>query len=353
MFSILILAVAVPSQVYAQISPDTKPFTYQNDVKLSVEYPISWDVVENSITSDLWIASIYDDKNDWKVQIDLSLYENDPILLNMQDDKIVEYTFLSYFYACNDLSFERIPFELLSAHVQDVVFENYQQKRGSFETQIELSEWWLTLRDSEIKKMFFEKGVFVDDYLKGFECTNFTPVDFKIFEVNGYKTFQYIYSWNQMLPDGNYFENVSVETELWIKDKRNYVVNVSSESTIENFNVHAVEFEDMIESVQIEILPKKNSLPHWVKIDSGLWALGNISDKKFKSSLGYIITEKIIDRPEIFGTKYFETTKFPEWLETAARAYAENKITEKEYVECIQYLVDSRIIHYLIDGQTN
>ncbi len=345
----LVLTLIIPSSSFAQVGdPDHDVLFYQNDVMLTAEYPKDWDLVKNTVTSDLWIASLYDDEDEWKIQVDLSVYENDPALEKLLDDKIIEYTFLSYFYACDDMSFDRLPFELLSVRVQQIVFEEFNQVRNGLDSEMSLSEWWLTLRNSQIKKMFEEKGVFEEDYVTGYECDTFTPVDFKIYKINGHKAFQYIYSWHQKLPDGNYFENVTTETDIWVSDVRNYVVNVSSETTLDNRDIYTVQYEDIVESVTLQVLQKKTSLPPWIKTDAGLWAIDTISDKKFKSSIGYIITEKILDRPELFGTEFFKTTEFPSWLKDTARWYSENNITEDEFVNCVKHLVKTNLIKYQV-----
>lgn len=332
----------IPSYAAAQSLEQT--ITNEGLLSFTVNYPNGWDVERNTITSSGWVASIYDSIVDWEIQVDISYYPNKGNISRHSD--IIENTFLAYYYACNEFSFSKIPFEKLDESVQSVIYEQYKDARETTESVLELHKWWMLQSNSKLKDMFKDKPIFEMDYKEGFECANFVPVDFKITDVDGYDTFQYIYSWEQVFPDGRYFDNVNIETDIWIEGSNPYIINISGETTLENFEKHHFEYEEIVESVKIHSVDRfQNSFPDWIKIDAGFFSTYGISNDEFKSSLSYIVKEKIKDR---LGHDFPKLTiaTFPDWLRTPSGWYSQNEITEEEFIVIIQYLTENKFIQY-------
>ena len=362
----LLVTVAVLSENASAQSGQTNPsfsnhnFKYDGIVSLSAEYPYGWDVDKNVITSTGWIASFYDSIENWEIQVDLSAYKVPNELLSMKDDQIMEYTFLSYYYACGDTSFTRTMFDRLPGNVIEIVYEKFASESEDPGNLSALIEWWSSLYEYEISEMFENKGIDESKYKEGYECSEFTPIDFKIMQVGDYQTYQYVYSWIQTFPDGTYFENVNVETDVWvkkfvvnvnvetdvlIKTKNLYIVNLSGETTLDNHEKHLVEYEDIIESLIISEKPSfsQSILPQWVKIDAGLWSLNSISDTEFKNAVEFVITNQLVQKPTVLDTDVI-ISSIPDWLKNIAGWLSQNEISEADFINSITHLCNEKLI---------
>ena len=362
---LLVTVAVLPENASAQ-SGQTNPsfsnhnFKYDGIVSLSAEYPYGWDVDKNVITSTGWIASFYDSIENWEIQVDLSAYKVPNELLSMKDDQIMEYTFLSYYYACGDTSFTRTMFDRLPGNVIEIVYEKFASESEDPRNLLALREWWSSLYEYEISEMFENKGIDESQYKEGYECSEFTPIDFKIMQVGDYQTYQYIYSWIQTFPDGTYFENVNVETDVWvkkfvvnvnvetdvlIKTKNLYIVNLSGETTLDNHEKHLVEYEDIIESLIISEKPSfsQSILPQWVKIDAGLWSLNSISDTEFKNAVEFVITNQLVQKSTALDTDVI-ISNIPDWLKNIAGWLSQNEISEADFINSITHLCNEKLI---------
>ena len=362
---LLVTVAVLPENASAQSGQTNTSFSNHNFkhdgiVSLSAEYPYGWDVDKNVITSTGWIASFYDSIENWEIQVDLSAYKVPNELLSMKDDQIMEYTFLSYYYACGDTSFTRIMFDRLPGNVIEIVYEKFASESEDLGNLSALIEWWSSLDEYEISEMFENKGIDESQYKEGYECSEFTPIDFKIMQVGDYQTYQYIYSWIQTFPDGTYFENVNVETDVWvkkfvvnvnvetdvlIKTKNLYIVNLSGETTLDNHKKHLVEYEDIIESLIISEKPSfsQSILPQWVKIDAGLWSLNSISDTEFKNAVEFVITNQLVQKPTALDTDVI-ISNIPDWLKNIAGGLSQNEISEADFINSITHLCNEKLI---------
>ena len=362
----LLVAVVVltenASAEYVQTNSSFSNHNFKHDgiVSLSVEYPYGWDVDKNVITSTGWIATFYDNIENWEIQVDLSAYKAHNELLSMKDDQIIEYAFLGYYYTCGDTSFTRIMFDRLPAALHEIVYEKYKSEGKDPKDFLALAKWWSSLYEYEISEMFENKGIAESQYKEGYECSEFTPIDFKIMQVGDYQTYQYIYSWIQTFPDGTYFENVNVETDVWvkkfvvnvnvetdvlIKTKNLYIINLSGETTLDNHEKHLVEYEDIIESLIISEKPSfsQSILPQWVKIDAGLWSLNSISDTEFKNAVEFVITNQLVQKPTALDTDVI-ISNIPDWLKNIAGWLSQNEISEADFINSITHMCNEKLI---------
>ena len=362
---LLVIVAILPENVLAQSGQTSPSFTNHNFkhdgiVSLSVEYPYGWDVDKNVITSTGWIASFYDNIENWEIQVDLSAYQAPNELLSMKDEQIMEYTFLSYYYACGDTSFTRIMFDRLPGNVKEIVYEKFASESEDPRNLLVLMEWWSSLYEYEISEMFENKGIAESQYKEGNECSEFTPIDFKIMQIGDYQTYQHIYSWKQTSPDGTYFENVNIETDIWVKKfvvnvntetdillKSNnlYIVNLSGETTLDNYEKHLLQYEDIIESIIIYEKPSfsQSILPQWVKIDAGLWSLNSISDTEFKNAVEFVITNQLIQKTTFSDTDII-VSDIPNWIKNIAGWLLQDEISESDFINSIMHLCNEKLI---------
>ena len=87
-------------------------------------------------------------------------------------------------------------------------------------------------------------------------------------------------------------------------------------------------------------------IPSWVKNVSGWWANDQISEKEFLAAIEYLINNNIISLVlmpcDIFGTS--DTESVPSWVKNAAGWWANDEIDDDTFVNALTYLIEKRII---------
>ena len=96
--------------------------------------------------------------------------------------------------------------------------------------------------------------------------------------------------------------------------------------------------------VSIIILPVAfaDSTPDWVKNTAGWWATDAISEDEFVNAIEFLINEEIIDVSASSNSKSDEGV--PDWVKNTAGWWATDAISEDEFVNSIEFLVNVGII---------
>ena len=83
-------------------------------------------------------------------------------------------------------------------------------------------------------------------------------------------------------------------------------------------------------------------IPSWVKNTAGWWAMDEISENEFVDAIQFLVNENIIyvDR----STPSDFSHGIPSWVKNTAGWWANNEIPENEFVNAIQFLINSGII---------
>mgnify|MGYP003349527546 FL=1 len=91
--------------------------------------------------------------------------------------------------------------------------------------------------------------------------------------------------------------------------------------------------------------PKSSDIviPSWIKNNAKYWSGNKITDKDFVNGIQYLIKQKIIKIPD---TKKEGTTStaIPSWVKNTAGFWADGKTSDSDFVKGIQYLIKSGII---------
>lgn len=85
-------------------------------------------------------------------------------------------------------------------------------------------------------------------------------------------------------------------------------------------------------------------IPDWVKNNADWWASGKLSDSDFTNGIEYLIENDIIvisDLPQSTGNS---NEKIPDWVRFNASWWATGLITEDDFIKGIQFLVEQGII---------
>lgn len=83
-------------------------------------------------------------------------------------------------------------------------------------------------------------------------------------------------------------------------------------------------------------------VPEWIKKNAGWWATDKVTDSEFLDSIEYLIQEEIIQVPKT--QKQQESDKIPNWFKQNAQWWNEGKIDDETFAKGIQYLISIGII---------
>ena len=87
-------------------------------------------------------------------------------------------------------------------------------------------------------------------------------------------------------------------------------------------------------------------IPPWIKSIAGWWANDEISENEFLSGIEYLINHSIISLDTMpcgtFGTA--ATQSVPNWIKNIAGWWSEDLIEESDFVNGIEYLIKKQII---------
>ena len=92
-------------------------------------------------------------------------------------------------------------------------------------------------------------------------------------------------------------------------------------------------------------------VPPWIKQTSGWWADDKIDDFTFANAIGFLIKNKIIQIHDLATTSDGEILidndlSIPAWIKNNAKWWADDKITDNDFLFGIKFLVESNIIQF-------
>jgi len=90
-------------------------------------------------------------------------------------------------------------------------------------------------------------------------------------------------------------------------------------------------------------------IPSWIKNVAGWWAIGDISENEFLTGIEYLINNNIIlldfvpcnDETQ---SQYGDTKSVPDWIKNNASWWSENLISDIDFINGLQYLIEYKII---------
>ena len=87
-------------------------------------------------------------------------------------------------------------------------------------------------------------------------------------------------------------------------------------------------------------------IPSWIKNVSAWWADDLISEKEFLAAIEYLINNNIISLVlmpcDVFGTS--DTESVPSWVKNAAGWWANDEIDDDTFINALTYLIKEQII---------
>jgi len=85
-------------------------------------------------------------------------------------------------------------------------------------------------------------------------------------------------------------------------------------------------------------------IPQWIKNNAGWWANDAISQTEFLKTIEFLIKQKILIIHDIATTETTSSAPVPEWIKNNAGWWADGQINDESFVNGIQYLIKEGII---------
>ncbi|RDJ30995.1 MAG: hypothetical protein DWQ18_04650 [Crenarchaeota archaeon] len=95
--------------------------------------------------------------------------------------------------------------------------------------------------------------------------------------------------------------------------------------------------------IQKEILTEDYSIPDWIRNNAKWWAENKISNDDFVSGIQYLIKHDIISIPKT-TQGISQNDQIPSWIKTNAGWWADGIITDSDFVNGVQHLIQTGIL---------
>ena len=103
------------------------------------------------------------------------------------------------------------------------------------------------------------------------------------------------------------------------------------------------------------IVPLANAdkVPDWVKNNAGWWADDIISDEEFISGIQHLIQENILTVSPVIASTNQIDTGVPDWVKNNAGWWADDIISDEEFISGIQHLIKTGIVNVPSDEKSD
>lgn len=144
--------------------------------------------------------------------------------------------------------------------------------------------------------------------------------------------------------------NIPTKSEqilFWLKDGRQYYLTMISDRY--NFDQNLIDFGSVINTfntTSIKSSQQNSSLvqiPSWIKNNAKWWSEGTVSDHEFINGIQYLIQNHIMKVPHDNSTSNSQY-QIPTWIKNNAGWWGNGEISDDEFVKGIQYLITKGII---------
>jgi len=92
---------------------------------------------------------------------------------------------------------------------------------------------------------------------------------------------------------------------------------------------------------------QKPRVPNWIQMTSTFWVEGDVTDREFTDSIGFLVKEKIIKLDKFADSESQQETadpKVPSWIKESTKWWIEGQITEDQFLDSIKWLIKNNII---------
>lgn len=95
----------------------------------------------------------------------------------------------------------------------------------------------------------------------------------------------------------------------------------------------------------LSVLAEQYSIPNWIKNNARWWSENKITDHDFLQGIQYLVQQKILKVPQTETQQSSKSQIIPEWIKNNAGWWSNDLISDKDFVSGIQYLIQNNIIN--------
>jgi Raf kinase inhibitor-like YbhB/YbcL family protein len=86
-------------------------------------------------------------------------------------------------------------------------------------------------------------------------------------------------------------------------------------------------------------------IPSWIKNNARWWSQGEVGDSDFIKGIQYLIQQGIMQMPQQSNSNIMSVPQqIPSWIKTTAGWWSNDQVGDQDFVNGIQYLVETKII---------
>ena len=180
--------------------------------------------------------------------------------------------------------------------------------------------------------------------VEGFLCKDHEIVGTNVTIINGMNAYEITDTWLEIYQDGQNVTKISmitdiiIENDLWQID----IISVISKGNFTEIKQIPQSFKFLEESTYFPFQNKE--IPDWIRSNASWWADNEISDSEFAQGLQYLINERIIIVPKTTLENSSQTSEIPSWVKKSAGWWADGSISEDDFLNGIKWLVEKGII---------
>ncbi|HZS73793.1 MAG TPA: hypothetical protein VFA69_04740 [Candidatus Nitrosotalea sp.] len=190
---------------------------------------------------------------------------------------------------------------------------------------------------------------------RGFTCTE-PQFNANVTNYRGVPMYEVAMSWTKTLPTGASMKWISI----WgFMPSSNDVWLLIVESSVNEFVGNMEASKHIFDSLDISSIPQNNpvpsqgtakTIPHWIKNTAMLWSQGSVTDSDFIQGIQYLVQQGIIIVPATQVSSQPSQT-IPSWVKNTVKWWSEGQVTDADFINGIQYLVQKGIISTQTVGQ--
>ncbi|MFQ5496394.1 MAG: peptidase [Nitrosopumilus sp.] len=119
------------------------------------------------------------------------------------------------------------------------------------------------------------------------------------------------------------------------------VISINENSLSGDYEIRLSHNNSHVASITFTVL--SHEIPDWIKTNAKWWASTTISNSEFFEGIEYLIEKGLISIPSVERSSILEQN-IPDWIKTNAKWWADDQISDDDFVKSIQYLIKKGII---------
>ncbi|MDE1831375.1 MAG: DUF192 domain-containing protein [Thaumarchaeota archaeon] len=133
---------------------------------------------------------------------------------------------------------------------------------------------------------------------------------------------------------------IDKDTGILIQLAISHVVNVNGEVSVSQQSYKLIDTNKIAYS---NYATGQVFIPSWIKIDAKFWSDGSITDAQFIQEMQYLIDNRMITIPQTIHADN-PSSQIPSWIKDDAKYWSSGSVSDNEFAGAIQYLVSNDVI---------